>query len=70
MGFYRRFDAGMPERAGWDVAKYDGWPMANIIRDYVLNQDLTVEFTRVQMRRALLVSQEANCLIDRKRFSL
>lgn len=70
MGFYRCFDEGMPTRAGWDVAKYDGWRMALIIKDFVENQDLTVEWTRVQMRRAMLVSYEANCLIKRERFSL
>lgn len=70
MGFYMRFDAGMPTRAGWDVAKYDGWPMALIIREYALEHDLGNEFDRVQMRRALLVSNEANCLVKRERFSL
>jgi len=70
MGFYRRFDAAMPERAGGDVARYDGWPMALIIRDYVFNHDLTVEYDRLQFRRAMLVSNEANCLVNRERFTL
>lgn len=70
MGFYRRFEAGMPGRAGGDVAKYDGWPMALIIRDFTFNQDLKVEYTRLQMRRAMLVSYEANCLVKNERFAL
>lgn len=59
MGIYALNEPG---RAGEDVAKYDGWAMSMIIRDFVFNQDLNVEYTRMQLRRALLVSNEYNSI--------
>lgn len=70
MGFYRRFEAGMADRAGYAVAQYDGWPLSNIIREYAFNHDLTIENERLELRRAMLVSYEANCLVKNERFAL
>lgn len=55
MGFY---NVSNVNRAGSDVAKFDGWPMALIIRHFTFEQDLNVEYTRMQFKRALLVSNE------------
>ena len=69
MGFYSCFDEGNPNRAGHEVAKYDDWPMVNIIREFA-DKDWNNLFVRLEFRRALLVSREANCLIKRERFAL
>ena len=55
MGLY---DLNNPGRAGFDAKQYDGWMMANIIRDFVFNRDLTTEWDRVCLRKAMLVSDE------------
>ena len=69
MGFYGCLDEGNSNRAGHDVAKYDGWPMVNIIREYA-DKDWNDLHVRIQFRRALLVSREANCLAKRERFPI
>jgi hypothetical protein len=68
MGIYK--PQGTPNRAGWDVDKYDGWPMALIIREFVLDKDLSDMYTRTQLRRALLVSQEYNAINKGLRFNV
>lgn len=59
-----------PGRAGDDVAKYDGWFMSFIIRDFAFNEDLTIEYNRIRMRRALLVSDEMKRFAKGERVSV
>lgn len=54
MGLYRTDNPG---RAGGDVAKYDGWPIVNILREF-RELGLDDELNRIRFRRALLVSYE------------
>lgn len=54
MGIYR---VDNPGRAGGDVAKYDGWPIVNILREF-MDLGLDKELNRIRFRKALLVSYE------------
>lgn len=56
MGIY---NLNNPGRAGHHVQKFDGWNMVNIINYYV--GDLPID-TKLEFRRALLVSHEARQL--------
>lgn len=59
-----------PGRVGYDLAKYDGWAMVNIINDFLNNRDLTIEYDRVQMRKALLISSEVRRIQEGRRISV
>jgi hypothetical protein len=69
MGWYGLVEEGNPNRAGFGVAKYDGWPMVNIIREYA-EKDWTNLFVRLEFRRALLMSHECTQMSKRARFAL
>jgi hypothetical protein len=67
MGIY---DKTNPGRAGADVAKYDNWPMALIIKDFIVDKPPLDEYTRLQLRRAILVSREFNNVSNGVRFNV
>jgi hypothetical protein len=59
-----------PGRAGFDVAKFDGWKMYAIINHFVANENLETENARMELRRALLISDEYAMIARRERFSV
>lgn len=54
MGIY---NLDNPGRAGDDVAKYDGWMMMNILRDF-RGEDLSDAVSIHKLKRAIMVSHE------------
>lgn len=66
MGMY---NLDNPARCGGDVAQFDGWAMANIIRKFVDN-GLDTEYARTQFRRAILVSSEFRAVSKGARFGV
>lgn len=57
-------------RTGTDVQKYEGWKMAMIIRDFLVDKPTLDEYDRGALRRALLVSYEFNCVNKGVRFDV
>lgn len=63
-------DFSDPLRAGGDVSKYNGWFMSLIIKDFVDNKDLTVEYDRYELKRAIMISDEVTRFAKGERISV